>query len=47
MAFQLTGELKGTANVGVILPTHREAENIKLYGVNRNSPDSYFISRYR
>jgi dolichol-phosphate mannosyltransferase len=28
MSFQLTGCLKGTQDVGVILPTYREAENI-------------------
>jgi len=28
MSFQLTGALKGTSDVGVILPTYREAENI-------------------
>jgi dolichol-phosphate mannosyltransferase len=28
MSFQLTGDLKGTSDVGVILPTYREAENI-------------------
>jgi dolichol-phosphate mannosyltransferase len=29
MSFQLTGALKGTSDVGVILPTYREAENIE------------------
>ena len=29
MSFQLTGALKGTSEVGVILPTYREAENIE------------------
>jgi dolichol-phosphate mannosyltransferase len=28
MSFQLMGDLKGTSDVGVILPTYREAENI-------------------
>jgi len=28
MHFQLTGDLRGTSDVGVILPTYREAENI-------------------
>ena len=28
MSYQLTGDLKGTSDVGVILPTYREAENI-------------------
>jgi dolichol-phosphate mannosyltransferase len=28
MSFQLTGDLKGNADVGVILPTYREVENI-------------------
>ena len=28
MSFQLTGDLKGTSDDGVILPTYREAENI-------------------
>jgi dolichol-phosphate mannosyltransferase len=28
MSFQLTGDLEGTSDVGVILPTYREAENI-------------------
>jgi dolichol-phosphate mannosyltransferase len=28
MSYQLTGALRGTADVGVILPTYREAENI-------------------
>jgi dolichol-phosphate mannosyltransferase len=29
MSSQLTGVLKGTSYVGVILPTYREAENIE------------------
>ena len=28
MSSQLTGDLKGSSDVGVILPTYREAENI-------------------